>query len=397
MHFSSLDEIPADPLLRLTQNFLEDRRSEKIDLGVGLYREANGETPVMRAVAVAQRNVDDQEKTKAYIPQAGVAGFSDAITRLVWGDVGCSLVPRLRIVQTPGGCGALRIALELAGRAGTKRVMVGTPTWPNHEPLVRAAGLDPVAIPHYDAKTGAVAFEPFMAAISRLDPGDLLLLHASCHNPTGADFNHTQIDAILETLLARGAVPLIDLAYQGFGVDLECDAYMARAAMEKLPETLVAYSCSKNFGLYRERTGAILCCAETPVCADAMFSNLLQIARGIYSMSPAHGGLIVVEIMKSEALQREWRLELEHMRQTIMTKRMLLARCALDHGLDPKYSNIERQKGMFSLLPIDDAFIPILRRGYGIYLADGGRINLCGVNTENVDRLCAAIRSVTLG
>jgi len=252
--FAALDALPPDALLGITKLYKEDARASKIDLGVGVFKTPENLTPVLRAVKQAQTRILERETTKVYLPADGAPGFGEAVRTLIFG---AAPADRIVMVQTPGGCGALRVGAELLVRSGARRILAGDPTWANHRPLLSAAGLAFESAPFYDAASGGVRFDAFQDAASRLGSGDALLVHGCCHNPTGADLSHEEIDAIVDLAGRRGFLLFIDLAYQGFGESLEADAYFARAALQRLPEALVAYSCSKNFGLYRERTGAL--------------------------------------------------------------------------------------------------------------------------------------------
>ncbi|NWG93109.1 MAG: aspartate/tyrosine/aromatic aminotransferase, partial [Parvularculaceae bacterium] len=390
--FADLAALPPDALLGLTKLFNEDQRTRKIDLGVGVYRTPDNRTPVMEAVASAQRRLVERETTKVYIAPEGAPGFGDALHGLVFGPT--IAVDRCAVVQTPGGCGALRVGAELVKRAGAQSIAIGSPTWANHHPLLSATGLAIRMIPYYDAKSGGVDFGAFYDAASRLSASDALLLHGGCHNPTGADLSLEEIDAIIELAAERGFLPFVDFAYHGFARDLEEDATMIRRMAERLPEFLVSYSCSKHFGLYRERTGALIAVGEDAARAAAMKSHVVNIARQIYSMPPAHGGFLVADILSTPELAASWRRELEAMRQTVAGNRRLLVKTAREHQLGARLDFIERQHGMFSLLPVDERQVLALRERHGIYVAANGRANLCGVNEGNVDHLCEALSDV---
>ncbi len=390
--FADLAALQPDALLGLTKLYNEDKRAKKIDLGVGVFKTPDNRTPVMEAVSAAQRRLVERETTKVYLPPEGAPGFGDAIRALVFGD--SISVDRCAVVQTPGGCGALRVGADLLKRAGAAGVSIGTPTWANHNPLLSAAGLKISMIPYYDAKTGAVDFDAFYDAAAELGPADALLLHGGCHNPTGADLSQAQIDAIVDLAVAKGFLPFVDFAYHGFAKGLDEDAYLIRRLAAKAPEFIVTYSCSKNFGLYRERTGALILVGPNADRANAMKSHVVNIARQIYSMSPGHGGLLVADILATPDLARQWRTELEAMRKAVVGNRLLLVKTAAEHQLGGKLDQVVRQNGMFSLLPLSDAQVLALREKRGIYIAGGGRANLCGVNAGNVGHLCESLAEV---
>lgn len=390
--FAELAALPPDSLLGLTKLFNEDKRSRKIDLGVGVYRTPDNRTPVMDAVATAQRRLVERETTKSYLPPEGAPGFGDALRGLVFGA--SIAADRCAVVQTPGGCGALRVGADLLKRAGAASIAIGSPTWVNHHPLLSAAGLTIRMIPYYDAAASGVDFGAFHDAASRLGPSDALLLHGGCHNPTGADLSTEEIDAIIALAARNGFLPFVDFAYHGFAKGLEEDAAMVRRMAAQLPEFLVTYSCSKHFGLYRERTGALMLIGANAARADAMKSHVVNLARQIYSMPPALGGVLVADILTTPELSANWRGELETMRRAVVGNRRLLVATAREHQLGDKLSFIERQHGMFSLLPIDERQVLALRERHGVYVAGNGRANLCGVNAGNVEHLCEALADV---
>lgn len=389
--FADLAALPPDPLLGVTQRFRADPRRDKIDLGVGVFRNRQGETPVMRAVAEAQQRLVAAETTKVYLPPESAPGFAAAIRRLIFGP---GDDPRIAVVQTPGGSGALRVAAELLKRAGAGAITVGTPTWANHAPLLGANGMIVRQVPYYDAKTGGVDFAAFFGAASKLGPKDALLLHAGCHNPTGADLTREEVDAIIDLAAEKKFLPFVDFAYHGFGGGLEEDAYIVRAMARRLPELIVAYSCSKHFGLYRERTGAVAMLGADEAAAKAMTTHAVNAGRQMYSMPPAHGALLVAEVLGDPALERAWREELDAMRLAVKRSRELLVEAARSHQLGPRLDHLLRQNGMFSLLPVDEAQVTELREKHALHLVNSGRINLCAVNEDNAGRIAAALSDV---
>jgi aspartate/tyrosine/aromatic aminotransferase len=396
--FNELSLLPPDALLGLTRLFNEDARERKIDLGVGVFRTIDGRTPVLESVRRAEANLLRAQTTKVYTPPEGVPGFAETISRLVLGDGHPAITGgRVFAQQTPGGCGALRLGAELLKRAGATRIVIGSPTWANHQPLLSAAGLKIEMVPHYDAKTGGLFLDDFMRAVEGLGRGDVLLLHGGCHNPTGADLSHGEIDRIIALAERQGFVPLIDFAYHGFAADLDADAFMAREVARRLPEALITYSCSKNFGLYRERAGALFLIGASAERTAAMKSHALALARGMWSMPPAHGGAIVAEILKSPELTSLWKREVAEMGAQIRANRRLLVSKARDMQFGDRVAHIERQNGMFSLLPLNEPQVMAMRERFGIYMAGNGRANLCGVNEANVDYLCASLRDAMRG
>ncbi|MCA8888014.1 MAG: aspartate/tyrosine/aromatic aminotransferase [Parvularculaceae bacterium] len=391
--FADLDKLPADPLLGLTRLYQDDARATKIDLGVGVFKTPDNKTPVMKAVVEAQKNAALNETTKAYTPADGAPGFGDAIAKLLLGDIN----PRAGVIQAPGGCGALRLGAELIKRGGARGVTIGAPTWGNHQPLISAAGVAINMVPYYDAAAGKILFDEFYTAVEKLEPKDALLLHGCCHNPTGADMSREQVDAIIDLAAKRGCLVFIDTAYHGFANGLEDDAYLVRRAVERLPELLISYSCSKNFGLYRERTGALIVVGETPERAEAMRSHVHVIARQSWSMPPAHGGVIVAGILSNPALTKAWKDELEAMRLAVIGNRQLLVETAREHQLGDRLDYIAGQHGMFSMLPLNPDQVMAMRERHGVYMAGNGRINMCGVNKGNVGHLVAGVADVLAG
>ena len=336
----------------------------------------------------------ENETTKVYCPPEGAPGFTDGVLNLLFTGHDALASGRVAAVQTPGGCGALRLAAELLKRTGAASITAGAPTWANHKPLFEAAGHKIDLVPYYDAAASAIEFDAFLDAAKKLGPKDVLLLHGACHNPTGADLSTEQIDTVFDVAADRGFLPLIDMAYLGFANGLAEDAYIVRAAAERLPEALVTFSCSKNFGLYRERTGALVMIGKDAANAAAVKSHTINVARGAWSMPPAHGGIIVSEILRSEELSKLWRDELEAMRLTVRGNRKMLVNTARELGLGNRLAYITEQHGMFSLLPTTEKQAAQLRDDHGVYVVGAGRINLCGVDESNVRHLVEAVKSV---
>jgi aspartate/tyrosine/aromatic aminotransferase len=391
--FADLTALPPDALLGITRMFKEDARATKVDLGVGVFKTEANETPVLRAVKAAQARLVANEQTKVYLPPEGAPGFADATRALVFGPMADAA--RIGVVQTPGGCGALRVGADLLKRAGAERVLVTDPTWANHRPLLGAAGLSIEAAPFYDRASGGLKVDDYLRAAGKLGPRDVLLAHACCHNPAGVDLARDEIDAVVDVAARRGFLLFIDMAYQGFGEGLDADAYFARSAAERLPEAIVAYSCSKNFGLYRERAGALCLIGKDAARADALKSHALNVARQIYSMAPGHGGLIVSEILSDATLAADWRAEVDEMRSALFASRAMLADALAERQLGERYQRLRNERGMFSILPLEPAQVVAAREKFGVYMAGDGRINLCGVNPGNVAHVADAIASVS--
>ncbi len=393
--FEKTELLPPDPILGLSKIFREDPRENKIDLGVGVFRTQAGITPIMAAVKEAQQIVVNSETTKAYTPADGAPGFADNILKLLLGEDSVAYREGYcSAVQTPGGCGALRLAGEMLARSEIGGLTVGSPTWANHIPLLSAAGISIHTIPYYDTAKSEINFDAFIEGVRKLGPKDVLLLHGCCHNPTGADLSEDQINQLIEIALERGFLPFIDTAYHGFAKGLEKDAWIVRQMVERLPEVLVSYSCSKNFGLYRERTGALIFKGKTAERTKALHSQAISIARGIYSMPPAHGGAIVNEILSSTELTAMWKQELEAMRSLVVDNRNQLVSVARSTSLGNRLDFIGDQHGMFSLLPISNETVEKLRVEQAVYAVGGGRINVCGVNESNINRLVDVLAAV---
>jgi aspartate/tyrosine/aromatic aminotransferase len=393
---TTLQPQPPDALLGVLAAYAADPSPAKLDLGVGVYRDASGATPIMAAVRAAEREVLARQSTKSYVGAAGNRAFAAVIEELALGAAHpARTAGRVVTLQTPGGCGALRLAADLIVRAGPgARVLVSDPTWANHLPLVGGAGLAVDVYPYYDRASGAISFEALLAALERVPAGNVVLLQASCHNPTGADLDAGQWQALAELLGRRGLVPLVDVAYQGLGEGLDADVASVRLLAERLPELLVAVSCSKNFGLYRERVGAVIAVAPSAAAAAIVMSHLQALARRMYSMPPDHGAAIVAAIGASEALRAQWRAELETMRLRIAGNRVRLAAALRAATGSTRFDFIGGQRGMFSLLGLDAAAVRTLKDRHHIFVAPDSRVNVAGLPEDQIDRLATALRAV---
>lgn len=393
----ALEPLPADPILGLIGAYQSDPNPNKVDLGAGVYRDAGGTTPVFAAVRTAEQRLIADQRTKSYVAPPGDPAFIGGVTRELFGDHHPAVVAgRAGAVQAPGGCGALRLGAELIQRVRPGAPLwVSTPTWPNHQPLLGDAGLTIRPYPYYDHDAHAVDFDAMRAALSDLGPDDVVLVHGCCHNPSGGDLSHRQWDAFGDLAAERGFVPFVDIAYHGLGEGLTEDGYAVRMLAERVPELLVAYSCSKNFGLYRERAGLI--CAVTPTAetAAAARTQLNSIARGIYSMPPAHGASIVGHILGDPELRAGWRDELAGMRNRLLSVRALFAERMAERGAD--FDFIARERGLFSFLGITAEQVRRLRDEYSVYLLESSRINVAGITEGNVDYLAEALATVLKG
>ena len=396
--FELLETLPPDPILGLMDAFRADPDPHKIDLGVGVYRDEHGDTPILACVREAQRHRIDTERTKSYIGPPGTPDFNQAMRQLIFGrDHALISERRIASVQTPGGCGALRVAAELVMRARKDMTLwVSEPTWANHIPLLGSAGLTIRPYAYYNAATHGLDAGAMMDALSSVAAGDIVLLHGCCHNPSGVDLKPEHWQAVADLANARGFTPFVDLAYQGLGDGLDQDAYGVRLLGGACKELLVASSCSKNFGLYRERVGVLQIAAQNADQAVAIQSQLEAIARGIYSMPPAHGAAIVETILNDEALHASWVEELTEMRERINHLRDILAVKLGEHtGQDFEF--IRDQRGMFSFLGISPAQIARLRNEFSIYLVDSSRVNVAGINNTNLDYFTRALATVLAG
>jgi aspartate aminotransferase len=394
--FERLDRLPPDPILGLMAAFRADADPRKVDLGVGVYRNDHGETPILQAVRQAEQAMLGRQTTKTYVAPAGNPGFNQMLERLVLGDEHSALTAgRVRTVQAPGGCGALRLGAELIRAASPESVVhVSTPTWANHVPLLSGCGLKLERYPYFDPETGGVKFDAMLAALDRLPARAVVLLHASCHNPTGADLSEPQWRELLGLFKRRGLLPFIDIAYQGLGTGVVEDAFGIRLFCAELPEVTVAVSCSKNFGLYRERTGALHVINETPAAADAVLTQLVRIARSLYSMPPDHGAAIVHEILGSENLRKLWADEVAVMRKRIQGLRHEAVRHLQLTCPQRDFGFIERQRGMFSYLGVNVEQVHELRSRHHVYMTDDSRINIAGLRRENLEYFAQAVAQV---
>lgn len=397
--FDTLSLLPSDPILGLLQAFRADPSSAKVDLGVGVYKDEQGRTPVLESVRAAEAALLQEQDSKSYLGPGGNELFNAAIAALVLGPEHAALREgRVRTLQAPGGCGALRIGAELlvAANRNTK-VHVSDPTWANHVPLLGGAGLRLEVYPYYDGSTGAVRFDSMMERLSSLPAGEVVLVHAACHNPTGADLSAEQWQALAVLFAQRGLIPFIDIAYQGFGDGIAEDAFGARIIAQSVSEAVIAVSCSKNFGLYRERVGALIVIGERGERAEAAASHLRKIARGLYSMPPDHGAAIVARIMGDAQLEPLWRKELTDMRQRVNELRSALSAALARSCPQRDFSAVGRQRGMFSMLALPPGAVDRLRQQHHIYMTGEGRINIAGLQQSNIDYVAGSISQVLAG
>ncbi|MGN6767992.1 MAG: aromatic amino acid transaminase [Rhizobiaceae bacterium] len=391
--FETLTAAPPDKIIALMGQFREDPRAGKIDLGVGVYKDAKGNTPIMVAIREAEKLLYERQSTKTYVGMAGDPLFNAAMIGLVFGEDADRA--RIRAAQAPGGSGALRILAELIARAKPgATVWLSDPTWPNHVPLIRAAGVTTKDYPYFDAATGIVRFDAMMDALKKATPGDVVLLHGCCHNPTGANLDHGQWEAVADLLVSRGLFPFVDLAYQGFGDGLEEDAYGVRLLASRVPEMAVAASCSKNFAVYRDRVGTAFLLGKGAAEADIAYSQLLSVARGMYSMPPDHAAAAIRIILEDKDLTARWKEELETMRQRMVSLREGFADALRRQSNSDRFDFIARHRGMFSRIGATPAQVEKLRAEHGVYMVGDSRINVAGLPEDRLDTLAASIISV---
>lgn len=394
--FEDLTAAPADPILGLADLFKADERTNKINLGIGVYKDETGLTPILNSVKKAEEFLLKHDKTKIYLSIEGLASFAKATQTLLLGEHSTLIAEqRVKTAQAPGGTGALRIAGDfLARRTKVRRIWVSDPTWPNHRSVFQAAGLEVREYPYYVVDKHHLDFDAMVDCLQKVPAGDAVLFHGCCHNPTGIDPTIEQWKILAELALKQGWLPIFDLAYQGFGQGLDEDVQGLRLFAEHLPEVLIASSYSKNFGLYNERVGAFTLIAKEADIAERAFSQVKTIIRANYSNPPAHGGLVVSHILNDEELKEEWINELTHMRQRIHRMRQLFVKTLQDKGAQQDFSFITQQNGMFSFSGLTPEQVLRLRSEFGIYIVNSGRINVAGMTLDNMSLLCESIITV---
>ena len=388
--FETLKEQPADKILALMQMFKEDPRADKIDLGVGVYKDASGHTPIMAAIKDAEKLLWEQETTKTYVALAGDPAFSDAMVSLVLGDA----VARSKVaaVATPGGTGAVRQAFELAKMANPDaRVFVSDPTWPNHLSILKHLDIPVLNYRYFDGETRGVDFDGMMSDLADAKAGDVILLHGCCHNPTGANLNLRQWAEVVALLQKTGATPMIDIAYQGFGDGLDEDAAATHLVASSVPETIIAASCSKNFGIYRERTGLLMLVSQDGGAHKMNQGTLAYLNRQNYSFPPDHGARLVTMVLTDPALRSAWTKELEDVRLSMLGLRQSLADELQRLSGSNRFGFLAQHRGMFSRLGTSPDKVELLRQRHGIYMVGDSRLNIAGLNAKSIPILAAAI------
>ena len=381
---ADLPPYQADSLIALIALVNSDPRPDKIDVGVGVFRDGAGNTPILKVIKEAERRLNETQESKSYLGSAGDKRYAELLRPILLGQHAGD--ERIAGFQTPGGCGALRLGFELLAAANPRaRVFVGAPTWPNHPPIIGAAGLEAVDYPFYERGQGAVRFDDMLEALRSGEPGDIALLHGCCHNPTGADLDEAQWREVVQVVSERGLIPFIDIAYQGFGRGLDEDAFGVRLTLDSCDEVIIAHSCDKNFSVYRDRVGSLWIKSPSREVTTNAVGLVFQIAREMWSMPPDHGAAAVRIVLDDPGLSEDWRVELAEMRDRINSVRRRIA------AADPRLGFIGRQYGMFSMLPLSKEQVLKLREDHAIYMAESGRFNIVGMGDGQIDRFIAAV------
>jgi aspartate/tyrosine/aromatic aminotransferase len=391
--FETLQTMPADAILGLIAEHRNDPRPEKIDLGVGVYRDANGETPILNSVKKAETRLLESQTSKAYLGTAGAPEFNSAMQELTFADAAPG--DRLVTIQTPGGSGSLRVAAGILLRARESvSVWVSEPTWANHVPLLGGAGLELKPHPYYDTGKHAINVEAMIDTLRGAPQGDVVLLHACCHNPSGLDPTDDEWRAIVDVIAERELLPFIDMAYQGFARSVDEDAFAIRELAARVPEMIVSNSCSKNFGLYRDRVGSVSFLTADAATRDIVDSQVNNYVRTIYSMPPDHGAAVVGMVLGDDELRTEWIGEVDAMRGRLESMRVLLNDALIERNPGRDFSHLVRANGMFCFLGVTAEEVRQLKQDYGVYMVDSSRINVAGVTEQNVGYLADAIAAV---
>ena len=381
---ADLPPVESDSLLALIALAEADPRAEKIDVGVGVFRDGAGRTPILQVIKQAERRLLETQTSKSYLGSGGDKRFAELLRPILLREH--ALDERILGVQTPGGTGAIRLGMELIATANRDaRVIVGTPTWPNHAPMIQASGLEMVSYSYYERAQSIVCFDAMLEALSKGEPGDVALLHGCCHNPTGADLTHEQWAKVTKLVVERGLIPFVDIAYQGFGRGLDEDSHGLRGILSACEEVLIAQSCDKNFSVYRDRVGSLFLKTGSRQASETAMAHVYQRAREMWSMPPDHGAASVHIVLEDEQLRAQWHVELAAMRDRINSVRQRIA------AAHPRLAFIGGQFGMFSMLPISKEQVFALRENYGIYMADSGRFNVVGMSDSQVDPFIEAI------
>jgi len=391
--FESLQLLPPDAIIGLIAEYKNDPREPKVDLGIGVYRDAAGETPVLDVVKEAERRILESQASKTYIGSAGSAAFNEAMRDLTFADSVAG--DRVAMLQTPGGSGSLRVAAGVILRARKDAtVWVSGPTWANHVPLLGGAGLELKTYAYYDDERKSLDLDAMLDALHDIPKGDVILLHASCHNPTGIDPDEAQWREIADVIVERELLPFIDIAYQGFSSGLDSDVFIARELAGRVPEMIVCTSCSKNFGLYRDRVGALFIVTADSKTRDIAQSQANNLVRTMYSMPPDHGAAVVETILHDEKLRARWVEELGEMRERLHDMRQLLDDALRAEAPEHDFSHVVRARGMFCFLGISTEQVRRLKKDHAVYMVDSSRINIAGVTAGNVGHIARSVAAV---
>ena len=391
--FESLQLLAPDAIIGLIAEYRNDPRESKVDLGIGVYRNAAGQTPVLDVVKEAERRLIESQTSKTYIGSAGSAAFNEAMRDLTF--AGTVSGDRIAMLQTPGGSGSLRIAAGVILRArDDATVWVSGPTWANHVPLLGGAGLELRTYAYYDDEQKTLDLDAMLDALHDIPKGDVVLLHACCHNPTGIDPDEAQWRAIADVIVERELLPFVDIAYQGFAVGLDADVFIVRELAGRVPEMLVSTSCSKNFGLYRDRVGALFIVTADSKTRDIAQSQANNLVRTMYSMPPDHGAAVVETILHDEQLRTDWFGELAEMRERLQDMRQLLKEALRAAAPDHDFSHVACAKGMFCFLGVSTEQVQRLKKDYAVYMVDSSRINIAGITADNVDHIAQSVAAV---
>lgn len=394
--FERLNAVAADPILGIIAAHAADTNPKKIDLGIGVYKDEQGNTPILECIKKAERILVDTESSKTYLGPPGVAGFNSAMTQLIFGEHSDVVQEgRVRTIQTPGGTGALRVGADLIDAAHPGcTIWVSDPTWANHNAVFSAPGLNIEVYPYFDSASSSLRFDDMMQVLAQRGPGEVVLFHACCHNPCGVSPSPEQWEAITDLAAERGFTPMVDMAYLGFERGLEEDALSVRLFAEKCPELIVASSCSKNFAVYRERTGALSVVCKDSQKADDIVTVINSLTRKNYSMPPTHGPAIVDIILHSDELTALWHEELTGMRNRINGLREMMVERIAAAGIERDFSFLQRQSGMFSFLGLSVEQVQRLRKEFSIYTVNSARVNIASFNQNNIDYFVSALKTV---
>ncbi len=391
--FESLQLLPPDAIIGLIAEYQNDTREPKVDLGIGVYRDAAGETPILDVVKEAEQRIVASQTSKSYIGSAGSAAFNEAMRDLTF--AGAADAGRIAMLQTPGGSGSLRVAAGVVLRARENAtVWASTPTWANHVPLLGGAGLELKSYAYYDDEQKTLDLDAMLDALHDIPKGDIVLLHASCHNPTGIDPDEEQWRAIADVIVERDLVPFVDVAYQGFAAGLDSDVFIVRELAGRVPEMIVCTSCSKNFGLYRDRVGALFIVTADGKTRDIAQSQANNAVRTMYSMPPDHGAAVVETILHDDALRAAWAGELGEMRERLQEMRRLLDDALRAAAPEHDFSHVVRARGMFCFLGISTEQVRRLKREHSVYMVDSSRINVAGITADNVEHIARSVAAV---